>query len=1087
MRLKPASSAHECRLRPLLQAAAPLLVAAGLWTAPLRAPAASMASDYLTDVWTAENGLPYSSVTALNQTPDGYLWVGTYNGLARFNGIHFVTFDPANTPALTHARVRRLFVDAAGTLWINSYDGSLTTYRQGHFTLEWTGDGPSEGDAVLVSSTTNQVVFLMRHCNLFRKKLSAPPGKGWDSLEPPNRSIGALCCEDNQGNLWYRGGRDRRLWRLPAGASRFDPEPIDAGLADPQIRCMLTDARNQLWVGTDREIAVWRGTNFVPGPSSTAQAPLLVGFLSANTDGSFWTVAGDRVRQLRNGQWSVEAAGLQGTFSGNLTRMGAQEDHHGGVWLYDFGRGLFHVSSEGQYHRLTPEDGFPGDRVGCFFEDREGNWWAGLDPGGLIRIRERRFQTIVTGDGAATIAVRSICEDSGGAIWIGTLGGGLDRWQSGYATNLPMPGGTAKGFVFSACPDHAGRLWVSAGNEDLFVYEHEEFKRVVPPVHGVKTIITDHTGRVWAGTKNGLYCNEAQSPQEFKLLDGTDKREVRALCEDKSGALWIGAGDGSLYHLARGAIRALKPPDSPRPQSVWALLADDDGSIWAGTFRGGLLRLRDGVFTRYGKEEGLPDNVICQLLDDSEGYLWLGSQQGISRIPKQALNQFADGKIKSLPCTTYGRADGLPSLECSGGYQPAAWRGLDGRLWFSTLRGVASIQPRELRPNLQPPPVIIEDVLIDGKSQVPATPLSGNGLRKEPQSIQPLAQLEVPPGRHQIELRFAGLSFTAPDGVQFRYRLENADAGWILAGSRRTVQYNFLQPGGYRFQLQACNSDGIWNESGTGITLNILPHFYETWWFRSLAALAFAGAIAFSARRIATRRLRRKLQQLQHQQAVERERSRIAKDIHDDLGAGLTQITLLSELARGAPGPESEVHLSQISDAARELTRGMDEIVWAIDPQNDTLDALTTYVCKFAQDYLKVAGIRCRLDLPEQLPPYPLSAEARHHLFLAVKEALNNVVKHAHATEAHLRLSLEQDAFTLAIQDNGQGFAPGGPASQAAAGRIASGRGLGNLERRLAAIGGACKLTTEPGGGTRVEFTVKFSPAISPVLASPRN
>jgi signal transduction histidine kinase/ligand-binding sensor domain-containing protein len=1070
------------RSRPLTTRP-PLLLAslslALLLAAILPLHGSGIAGDYLIDDWSTENGLPSSSVTALTQTPDGYLWIGTYNGLVRFDGVRFVTFDPANTPALAHARVRKLFLDTRGTLWVNTYDGSLTTFRQGTFTREWTGDGSTDGDALLVSSSSNRVTFMMHHGNLYRKPLAAPPGKGWESLEVPSRSISALCCEDQEGTLWYRG-RDRRLWRLLTGRDHFEPVPDECGLTDPFIRCLITGPAGRIWVGTDREIALWTGTNFQTAMPTNTGA---VGFLSVTQDRRVWAVSGEDVCQGADGRWRLAVDALRGTFTGTLSRMGAHEDHHGGVWLYDFGRGLFHVSADGQARRLNPEDGFHGDRIDCFLEDREGNWWVGLDPGGLVRVRERRFQTVVSGDGTLAMAARSVCEDPHGAVWIGTLGGGLERWQAGVSTNLTMPGGTARGFVFSVCPDAAGRLWVSAGNEDLFVYEHDEFTRVSPPVHGVKVLLADHAGRIWAGTKNGLFSADAQTRSDFKLCPGTDKREVRSLSEDKTGALWAGASDGNLFRIAQDRVTTFRPSDKQGAQMIWSLLADNDGTVWAGTFRGGLLRFRDGLFTRYGKEAGLPDDVICQILPDDEGNLWLGSQQGVIRVAKTALHDFASGGIKALPCTVYGRSDGLPSLECSSGYQPAAWRGADGRLWFATLKGVASIQPRDLRPNLLPPSVVIEEVLIDGKSQSPSLPAESepagtlHGAASPPDhgwgsAFPPAQPLQVPPGKRQFEFRFTGLSLVSPDGVQFRYQLEGVDADWVDAGTRRFAQYSFLRPGSYRFHVIACNSDRVWNDVGCSLPIDILPHFYETWWFRALAGLVAVGAIVATVRQTVARRLRRRLEHLERQQAVERERTRIAKDIHDDLGAGLTQIALLSELARGDPAAESDAHLGQISDAARELTRAMDEIVWAIDPQNDTLDALVTYVCKFAQEYLQVAGIRCRLDLPEQISPHPLRAEVRHHLFLAVKESLNNIVKHARATEVHVRLRLEDRDFTFFIEDNGQGFEPATPPRAAVGPRICSGHGLGNLDKRLTAIGGHCSIHSQPGQGTRVELAV---------------
>ena len=345
-------------------------------------------AEYLTDVWTSEKGLPDSSVTAIAQTPDGYLWIGTYNGLARFDGVRFVTFDPANTPALTHARVRRLFVDVQGTLWVNTYDGSLTSFRNEAFALERPGGGSGDADAVLALSSSNSVTFMLGHGYIFRKPVSAPAAQGWQTFEPPSRMFAALCGGDGEGAVWYRG-RDSRLWRLREGRFELLPEP--SGLVGQRINCMDTSPEGRLWVGTERELAVWNGARFQNVTPTNGTPAAAFTFLAVGAGGRFWTVADDRVREGMGGRWLLEAESLRGVFTGNLSRMGAQEDHQAGAWLYDYGRGLFHVEPDGQSRRLSPEDGFPGDRVTCFFEDREGNWWAVLDPGGLVRVRERRF------------------------------------------------------------------------------------------------------------------------------------------------------------------------------------------------------------------------------------------------------------------------------------------------------------------------------------------------------------------------------------------------------------------------------------------------------------------------------------------------------------------------------------------------------------------------------------------------------------------------------------------------------------------------------------------------------------------------
>jgi signal transduction histidine kinase len=395
------------------------------------------------------------------------------------------------------------------------------------------------------------------------------------------------------------------------------------------------------------------------------------------------------------------------------------------------------------------------------------------------------------------------------------------------------------------------------------------------------------------------------------------------------------------------------------------------------------------------------------------------------------------------------------------------------------LKGVVSVRPGEVNANPLPPPVLIESAFVDGVEQHPEVVARGNGGRTE-------LRLEVAPGQQRIRIHFTGLSFVSPDRVRFRYQLEGLDREWTEPGTTRFVQYNLLPPGDYRFVVKACNNDGVWNEQGAALHLVVLPYFYETKAFKVLATLAGLAVVVLAVRRISGRRLRKQVELLERQRAIERDRTRIAKDIHDDLGAGLTHIALLSELARRDTPQALPDHVSQISDMARELTRNMDESVWAVDPQNDTLDSLVSYVSTVAQEYLSVANIRCRFDVPSELPPYVVPAEVRHHLFLAIKEALHNIVKHAQASEVNMRLVVRRLAFTLVIADNGCGLNHT-KVNGADPGRISSGHGLANLDQRLRASGGSCVITSEPGQGTRVELNVDLTVARSPEVATGQN
>lgn len=1028
---------------------------------------ASSPGDYLVDIWTSENGLPDSSVAAIAQTPEGYLWVGTYNGLARFDGVRFVTFDPANTPALAHAGVRKISVDDQGTLWINTFDGSMTSFRQGIFTREWTG-GEDLGrirEAALVSSQSNQVTFLLRNGDLRRKSLDAPPGTGWQDLIPINEAVGAQCLVDGQGTIWYRGTNLTLSWLKDDDFELFSPT---ADFVGGRVNCIATDPQGRLWIGTDKAIAMWNGSHFQTVTPTNGESQVNVEFLSVASDDHIWAGVNGRVRMASGRRWILEAEATTNVFTRPYPyggRIGVREDHHGGVWFLDYGLGLTHISADGRVRRFGAQDGFSGERVYCLFEDREGNWWMGLEAGGLVRIRERRFQTAEAGGQVLPTPAKSISEETNGVVWIGTLGAGLMRGDAGVYTNLTIPGGTGQGFVFCVCPDTMGRLWLSAGNENLYVYETNVFRQISPLIHGVKSIFTDKAGRIWVGTHGGLYFASAGA-FDFQLFPKTEVKNVRVMAEDRLGSLWVGCNDGALLRISGSELAEFHPSDKKTTQPIWSLLTEPDGTVWAGTFRGGLLRFRDGQFARFATGEGFPNDIICQILSDDAGNLWLGSHQGIFRIKKSALNDFADGSTNAIAVTMFGRSDGLPSLDCSGGYQPSAWRGHDGRLWFATTKGAVSVQPEQIRSNPLPPAVVIEEIMIDGKgldltTRAQGKPFSAGIVYDRDQKI-----MKVPPGKHQFEFRFTGVSLVSSDRVQFRYRLEGADDRWSKVGIKRVAEYNLLPPGTYRFRVIAGNSDGYWNETGDFLTLEIQPHFYETLWFRILlglmATMLVAGVVWYSA----TRRLHRKLEQLARHQAVERERARIAKDIHDDLGANLTLIARLGHLARQE---KSVDRIEKMEGTARQAIKSLDEIVWAVNPRNDTLDHLIDYTGQFATDYLYASGIRCLMDVPDQVPRFEVPSNVRHNIFLVVKEALQNIVKHAQATEVWLRISTTRNDLRIVIEDNGKGF------EREPNDALAD--GLRNMRQRMDEIGGQCQVESRVDMGTKIFIELPWSRA----------
>ncbi|HWN93511.1 MAG TPA: triple tyrosine motif-containing protein, partial [Methylomirabilota bacterium] len=397
------------------------------------------------------------------------------------------------------------------------------------------------------------------------------------------------------------------------------------------------------------------------------------------------------------------------------------------------------------------------------------------------------------------------------------------------------------------------------------------------------------------------------------------------------------------------------------------------------------------------------------------------------------------------------------------GSQPGAWRGAGHTLWFPTSKGVAALNLSQFRPNTNPPPVMIEGVLVDDVPRNAALDSLG------------ATNLVLQPDDERLEIQYTSLNLSAAERARFRYRLEGYEKEWTEIGNIRFARYTKLDPGEYTFHVMAANEDGVWNRAGTSLAIVVLPPpppLWKRWWFIVATAACVVGLIVAVVHYLSTQKLQRQVALLRQQEALEKERARIARDIHDQVGASLTQVALLGELVETDKDSPEEIqgHAQQISQTARETTRALDEIVWTVNPQNDTLEGLVNYTCKYAQDYFAVAGLRYRFDLPAELPAHVIAPDVRHNVFLASKEAITNVVRHAKATAAWVRLKLERDSFTLEIEDNGHGVA--GLDLNAPRTR----NGLKNMRKRMEDVGGTFSIAPGSEGGALVCLKVPLAP-----------
>lgn len=942
-------------------------------------------TQYVHRIWQSQQGLPQAAIiSAIHQDTDGYLWLGTQAGLVRFDGVRFTPFENFYSGA-PNLWVRHVIEDSKHAIWIGTNDTGVIRLGNGKATRFMSDENsPSETVQCLIS--------------------------------------------DRKGDVWACSANG--LVRFSQGVQYV--YGVAQGLASNSALSACEDLDGTIWVGGENShLSVWNGSRFQTHPLISIPADSAVRSLACS-DGSIWIGTTNGLVEIRDGHEKLFT--VNNGLADNRVLCLAR-GRHGTLWIGT--QSGFSRMRNGDLESFLPQDGLSQSMVYSIFEDREGSLWVGTKHG-LNQFSDSRAFPYTVGEGLPSNDTGPVVQDDRGSIWAGTIGNGLARF---YGRRFKAVSEfLASDSINALSPGQNNELWVGSDNGLSRLHDGQLQQtystRNGLPSNTIRCIFRDHTGIVWVGTSAGVAeFNRGMFVQPLVLRSLTDP--ILAMGEDRDGRIFFATKRG-VHSLQHGQLTELTQRGTPL-RDVDSFYLDPDGLVWMGTLGNGLRMLEARNVFSFSYKDGLFDDETYGIVRDNRDRLWVACSKGVFWVPRSDLRRFASGAIQKFASNSYSPTDALRLIEAKRGVQPGISVMRDGRIWFSTIRGLIVLDPQIAFFPVPPPPVVIEEVTVNGES-------------KSPEQIGKLA-----PSQKNLEFRYTGLSFIAPDRMKFRYMLEGYDHDWIEAGARREAFYTNLPPGNFRFRVTACNGDGNCNETGKVIAFTLMPHYYQRAWFLPMCALSLA-LMGWLAYRYRIRRLREQFN------LILTERSRIARELHDTLIQGFSGIALqMQALALDLPTPELRSKIDGIihdaGDCLRETRRSVAGLRSA--RQGGTAAGLSAALEQAARQITETKDIRLKLKLgggPKNLP-----ADVEYNLLRIAMEAMSNSVKHSGARTVEVALNCSAEQVRLSIKDDGSGNVREGNGTT----RLGH-YGLIGMKERAAQIGADLKFVSEPGRGTIV-------------------
>ena len=947
-------------------------------------------------IWQTQQGLPQGTIYCVYQTQDRYLWLGTKTGLVRFDGVQFTVMRDVGGLSLENIWVRQI-------------------------------------------------------------------------------------CQDETGGIWIATDRDGLIRWKDGEATRFS---TDDGLPSNSIRCLQTDRQQNVWIGTDRGLARYTAGRIEAVTGSDGPGSDAIKAICQTADGALW-IAGDGNRlylKKAEGFSTVAVDGLSETAT--ISALVAGTD--GSIWV-GTSDGLVQLQQDRQRH-YTTADGLSDDQIFCLTQGGNDSLWIGTSDG-FNRLRVGKFQNFRTRDGLSQSTVYSIFEDHEGSVWVGTklgLNQFVDRRTIPFTATEGLPSNNTGPIE----QDGEGNVWVGTLDAGLALWDGAGFSVLTTneglPGNSIHALAAPSDGSLWVGSDLGLCRIKDQKVVETLTTEaGLPANEIQALCSDGGGTLWIGTTAGIVSWQDGKLTKAKLPQDVSQQQAIVAIVESGDDSIFAASKEGPLLECKNSqwkLFETHGARlssisslyregealyvttaddglyifekqraihlsvrEGLYDDELFGLTSDKHGHLWIACSKGVFSVAQEDLHKFSEGTIATVPTSPLSPLDSLRTVECQQDVQPVVKLMRDGRIWFSTIRGVLVIDPSHWQRVLPATSVVVEDVIINGKTE-------------DPRRLQ-----IVPPGNANLTFHFAALSYASPSRITFRYQLESFDQHWVDAGSRREAFYTNIPPGRYKFVVAATNADGKSYETSTPVELRITPHWYQTAWFLPACGTAIALAIWF-AYRFRVRAIRQKMN------AIVVERSRIARELHDGLMQGFAGITMEMQALSSRLPVESTEHetLEEIIGDAGNCLR---EARRSIAGLRGTQSCLAASIEQAAQQMAQTHDLQLKL----QLDPVAkrLSAETEYNLLRIAQEAIANAFKHSGGRVVDVALESTVDEVRLIVRDDGRGFA------ERADVETNGHYGLLGMRERARQIGAQLNVQSNSGRGTTIRVVLPTKPSLA--------